>query len=281
MSLFRKKLQEVPELPAEPQINEDANWHVFCERAFEKARAEDIPSAVQLWCEAVDRFDDDSPKYLLKLREDIFNIVSFQMLEYAKKGKIVPTQLVAEVDAEALIKHGDVWTAPLCEGLFYFAKENISDCEGPESTAMLFIAGAYSIIGYLRFSSDPVESADKCREVSKLGVQAADQCSGYSRMTYQGGLKPKQARGFCLTVVAFFDKVAESLENGVSELSEEQLEQIRTHRKIDRSDRLEHLAAALQIVLGSSVEGHLPKRKKGDALENELSLYLADYFKMS
>lgn len=279
MGLFRRKKQDVPELPAEPRIDENANWHVYSDRAFEKAREENIPAAVRLWCDAVDRFDDDTPKYLLKLRNDIFDLISAQMLDYAVRGKIVPTQMVAELDAEASIKHGDIWTAPLCVDLFYYVKENVSACEGPESASMLFIAGAYSVVGYLRFSSDLLESAEKCREVSRLGTLTADQCSSYGWMTYKGGLKPKQGRGFCLTIVAFFDRVADTLEKAASELSEEQLERIRTSRRLDRFDRLEHLAAALQIVLGSSVDGHLPKRKKGDALDRELSLYISEFIR--
>lgn len=279
MKLFGRKKEELPEPPAEFRIDENANWHVFSDRAFEKAREENIPAATVYWCDAIDRYDEDSSKYLLKLRRDIFDLVSSQMLDYAHKGKIVPTQMIAEVDAEAMIKHGDSWTTPLSEDLFYFAKENVSECEGPESASMLFIAGAYSIVGYLRFSSDPVESAEKCREVSRLGTLTADQCASYGRMTYKGGLKPKQGRGFCLTVVAFFDTVADALEKAVSELSGDELEKIKNHRELDRFDRLEHLAAALQIVLGSSVDGHLPKRKKGDAIERELSLYIGDFFR--
>ena len=279
MGLFRRKKQEAPEPLPEPQIDENANWHVYADKAFEKAEEQNLVEAVKLWCEAVDRFDEDTPKYLLKLRNDIYDFVSKQMLDIAIKGRILPTQLIAEVDAEAQIKHGEVWK-PLCEDLFYYAKENVPECEGPESSSMFFIAGAYSIVGYLRFSSDPVESAEKCREVSRLGTLTADQCVSYGRVGYKGGLKPKMGRRFCFEIVEFFDRVAEALEEASSKLSEEELEQVRTNRKLDRADRLQHLAAALQIVLGSSVDGHLPKRKKGDALERELSLYISEFVRI-
>ena len=278
MGLFRRKKKEEPEPPAEPQIDENANWHVYADRGFEKARDQNLLEGVKMWCEAVDRFDDDTPKYLLKLHDDIFDLVSKQMLDTALLEKILPTQLVSEVDAEARIKHGEIWN-PICDEIFYYAKENVSTCEGPGSAAMLFIAGAYSIIGYLRFSSDPVDSAEKCREVSKLGNLTADQCLSYGRIGYKGALKPKTARRFCLEIVSFFDRVAEALEEATSKLSEEELEQIRTNRNLDRVDRMEHLATALRIVLGASVEGRLPKRKKGDALGNELSLYISEFFK--
>lgn len=278
MGLFRRKKDE-PTAPKEPTIDENANWRVFSEHAFSKARDDNLPAAVQLWCEAVDRYDEDTGKYLSKLRDDIFDIVSSQMLDYAGKGRVVPTQMVAEIDSEASIKHGDLWPDPLCDDLFYFAKENVGNCEGPEMAAMLFIEGAYSIVGYLRFSSDIRASADKCREVSRLGNLTAEQCASYKRSSYKGNLKPKQAKEFCLSIVAFFDKVAECLDEASSKLTDVQVQEIKVLRQQDRFDRLEHLANALQIVLGTSVDGHLPKRKKATALDSELASYVADFLR--
>lgn len=278
MGLFRKKKEAPAPLP-EPQIDDDANWRIFSDRAFGKARDGNLPAAVQLWCEAVDRYDEGTGKYLQKLHDDIFALVSVQMLEEARAGRILPVQTVAEIDSEAFIKHGDRWPSPLCDELFYFAKENAGECTGPESASMLFIAGAYSIVGYLRFSSDIRESADKCREVSRLGNLTAEQCRSYKRSSYRGNLKPKQAQEFCLTIVSFFDRVAEYLDGAASKLTDEQLAAVRELRQQDRIDRLDHLANALQIVLGASVEGHLPKRKKATALDRELAAYVAEFLK--
>ena len=277
--LFGKKEKKEAE-PAEawkPAVADDANWHLWADKGFESARDNDLPHAVIYWVGAVDRYDEETTKLLDKLRRDILDIVVLKMKEGAIQGQLIPSQMVAEVDAEAVIKHGDKWRPLICTELFYHVKETLDAQPGPETVTYTYIAGAYSILGYLRFASDIKEAAEKCGEVERLGKQASQMCYAFKGNDYAGKVKPKMGGTFCYIINTLFTNLAILLERKVAALSNEQIEAIRERRASDRTDLLEHLSNALQMTMSAGTSGRLKQKKRVNMVLSELKAYIDDF----
>ncbi len=275
MGLFGKKNKDAePETPWQPAVADDANWHLWAEKGFESARDSDLPHAVTYWLGAIDRYDEDTTKLLDKLRKDIFDTVIAKMQEGAVQGQLIPSHMIAEVDAEAVVKHGDKWRPLLSTEVFYHVKENLDSQPGPETVTYTFIAGAYSILGYLRFVSDIKEAAEKCGEVERLGKQASQLCYGFKGNRYEGTVKPKMGGTFCYIINTLFTNLAILLERKVATLSHEQIEAIKERRTNDRVDLLEHLSNALQLTMSAGTSGRLKQKKRVREVLNELNAYI-------
>ena len=279
MGLFKKELEAEGEHKietVEPEIPADANWHYCVEKASESVAENDVIRAVKLWTEAVDRYSEDTPKLLTKLRGDIYDVLVRKMVEGALAGQLIPGQMVAEIDLKGVQKHEDVWRPLLCTDIFYFAKEQLDKQPGPAATTYLYVSGAYGIVGYLRYCSDLKEALDKCREAASLGMAAARQCKEYPR-GYAGHINPKIGSNFCLIITTYFKKLGDKLEMATADLSYEEIQRIKAYRTENRGDRMAHLYNSLQMLMNMGTTGRMKSKKRMAVVNQEMDAFIAEF----
>ena len=271
MSLFKKK-EAAPEAPPETPLPDDAGWRRWSERGFEKLDGGNLAAAVEHWVQAIDRFDDE-PRFFVKFRKQILDKVISGMCTYAKQGRIIPTHLLAELDAEIYLKHRELSSDRFVDDIFYYVKENMSSAEGPEEAVMYFFNAAYAIAGYLRFSTDLRVSAERCDEVLRLADYCLAQCNSYGRH-YRGGLKPKYVAPSLRGVTETFRYLMDKLNEAADSMSEEELASLREYRESHMDDRLDPLSFALQNGINTVGMGKKPRGKAMAALEADIDKYM-------
>lgn len=280
MGLFRKKKTEVPEGPKEEPLPDDAGWRRWAERGFQHLADNDMYGAVSYWTQTIDRFSDE-PRFYTKFHNDVVDKIAESMMQHVAIGKIIPTHIIAELDVEAYLKQHDIRGSLFCDDVFYYVKEHVTEAAGPTETVMMFLCGAYAMAGYLRFSPDLRESAERCEEVVRLGNYCSEHCMSFKRGTYKSHLKPKVVNEFIESTRDFYGDVGRKLTEAADAMTEEELLSLIEYRREHFTDRLAPFSSALQASIESVRMSYRSRQKTVKNIDELIDDFVKMFIDMS
>lgn len=249
-----------PPVPDErPPLPDDAVWTAWAERAAIDLTENRMYDAFDKWKQAIARFDGDAQLYA-KFHQEIVDKVIASMKEHIAVSKIIPTHLLAELDEEERLKHSEFRASSFADDVFYYIKEHLDEAEGPEEVTLLYLCASYSIAGYLRFSADIVESADRCEEVAKFGQYAQEKCINHKLGPYKGHVRPKYGAVFVRSVNDFFIILCNKLRDIAKGMSHEEISVLTEYRLAHPGDRLESIVGGLKATI-NSVGGKISRKR--------------------
>lgn len=242
-----------------PPLPEDAVWTAWAERAAIDMDENRLYDAIDKWKQAIIRFDGDAQLYA-KLHQDIVDKTISCMKGHIAVSKIVPTHLLAELDEAERLHRSDIRGSMFADDIFYYVKEHLDEAEGPEEVTLLYLCAAYSIAGYLRFSADIIESANRCEEVAKFGQYAMEKCINHKLGPYKGRVRPKYGAVFIRSVNDFFIILCNKLRDVAKSMSQEEIAALTEYRLSNPGDRLDTLVGGLKATI-NSVGGKISRKR--------------------
>lgn len=273
MVLFRKKKTEQPEAPKEEPLPDDAGWRRWAERGFQHLADNDMYGAVSYWTQAIDRFSEE-PRFYTKFHNDVVDKIAESMMQHVAIGKIIPTHIIAELDVEAYLKQREIRGSLFSDDIFYYVKEHVSETASPTEVVMMFLCGAYAMAGYLRFSPDLRESAERCDEVVRLGNYCSEKCLSFKRGQYKGHLKPKVINEFIESTRDFYGEVGKKLTEAADAMTEEELSALAGYRREHFTDRLAPFSSALQASIESVRMSYRSKNRSVKGIDGDIDEFV-------
>ena len=284
MAFLKVAKDDVPKSVAPPVADErpplpdDAVWTAWAERAAIDMSENRTYDAFDKWRKAIARFDGDAQLYA-KLHQEIIDNVVKSMKEHVAVSKIIPTHLLAELDQEEKLSQSQFRDSAFSDDMFYYVKEHIDEAAGPEEVTLLFLCGSYAIAGYLRFSADIKETADKCEEVARFGDYCADKCIKHKLGPYKGHVRPKYGAVFVNAVNGYFIVLCNRLREKAKEMSQEEISALTEYRLANPGDRLDAVVGGLKATI-NSVGGKIAKKKTLRVLNMKIDEYLEQFCTM-
>lgn len=275
MALFRKKTKKEEPPPVEPPVT--GGWRGFETRAVEKIEADDMASAIDNWCEAVDRFDERE-KYLNKLCDGIVANVVGLVVERAKRGDESPTNLINDIDIELRAKHPEN-DRDLSDDTYRAIVGVMPESEDTDEMLLLCTAASGCVMGFMRRALDIRHVRKRCLDAAEMCMNAEEAIRRLPRGR-NAGIHPKSAAKCAASLGVMFKHYAYEIDTAIFDMTPEELDQIRDSWKTlpDRYYQItEVLDSTYRLIISNFISRGKLERRRDSSICDYVSGFIAGY----